>query len=507
MVRTNNASCHKDLMPLCTLQQGHSPSYYKDHPQDIRHRTVQSRRPAPQSTHLIKGDPDSATSPSKYLPDPPHPLPDVALTGQSSQSRLLKPKLKSTSGNLGSALSLIDYKNEEEFGDEDGIINLDDADLDAIIYRSNEMTDLPKHPGSSKSVNFRTLSTSSSEAETRPLKREQTPKLPVPKKKTKRKRRVSPPKSKPSQLSDVSTPKPKQNMSKKAASDEDKAVDSMEEFENLAKMDEKALRALKKKNVPEVSMIQIRNLIHKSESDIKVSDIKKAMRNARRFGNSYQDENDQKEETIPHGKRTLSPVTPKSPKKPQYLTRSPIKNKPKPSPSPQAQSVEIPPSQKPLFEPGNRLPLADRDNGQVPKPEDAKHKEEKSSHTRMVKAPPRSKISATFTAGPNKTTPEDSAKRLELIKAARKTKKLTPSSLPTNNQQIKTTNQKMALPLVTRSPEKKGAKKRGGHRGFPVIEADEEFYRDFRIIYVTVPIPADELPSEWLGDPLLNWHF
>ena len=43
------------------LQQGHSPSYYRDHPQDIRHRTVQSRRPPPPQTHLIKGDPDSAT--------------------------------------------------------------------------------------------------------------------------------------------------------------------------------------------------------------------------------------------------------------------------------------------------------------------------------------------------------------------------------------------------------------------------------------------------------------
>jgi len=40
--------------------------FYRDHPQDIRHRTVQSRKPPPMSTHLIKGDPDSATSPSKY---------------------------------------------------------------------------------------------------------------------------------------------------------------------------------------------------------------------------------------------------------------------------------------------------------------------------------------------------------------------------------------------------------------------------------------------------------
>ena len=40
--------------------------YYKDNPKHIRTRTVGSRKPAPSSTHLLKGDPDSATSPSKY---------------------------------------------------------------------------------------------------------------------------------------------------------------------------------------------------------------------------------------------------------------------------------------------------------------------------------------------------------------------------------------------------------------------------------------------------------
>ena len=41
--------------------------YYKDNPKHIRTRTVGSRKPAPSSTHLLKGDPDSATSPSKYF--------------------------------------------------------------------------------------------------------------------------------------------------------------------------------------------------------------------------------------------------------------------------------------------------------------------------------------------------------------------------------------------------------------------------------------------------------
>ena len=68
------------------MQQGHSPSYYRDHPQDIRHRTVQSRRPPPTSTALIKGDPDSATSPSKYESGGQQlPLPDVALVTLTSE--------------------------------------------------------------------------------------------------------------------------------------------------------------------------------------------------------------------------------------------------------------------------------------------------------------------------------------------------------------------------------------------------------------------------------------
>lgn len=56
-------TCHYDL------QQGHTPAYYRDHPQDIRHRTVQSRKPPPLQTKLMRADPDSATSPSKYSDD------------------------------------------------------------------------------------------------------------------------------------------------------------------------------------------------------------------------------------------------------------------------------------------------------------------------------------------------------------------------------------------------------------------------------------------------------
>lgn len=65
------------------LQQGHTPAYYRDHPQDIRHRTVQSRKPPPLPTKLIKADPDSATSPSKY---PQGQVPDNALSANHADS-------------------------------------------------------------------------------------------------------------------------------------------------------------------------------------------------------------------------------------------------------------------------------------------------------------------------------------------------------------------------------------------------------------------------------------
>ena len=67
--------------PFQRFQQGHSAAFYRDHPQDIRHRTIQSRKPPPLSTHLMKGDPDSATSPSKYKQrsTPVLPPPDVTL--------------------------------------------------------------------------------------------------------------------------------------------------------------------------------------------------------------------------------------------------------------------------------------------------------------------------------------------------------------------------------------------------------------------------------------------
>ena len=61
------------IFPYCALPLAYQrslwtpPAYYRDHPQDVRHRTVQSRKPPPMATRLIKADPDSATSPSKFV--------------------------------------------------------------------------------------------------------------------------------------------------------------------------------------------------------------------------------------------------------------------------------------------------------------------------------------------------------------------------------------------------------------------------------------------------------
>jgi hypothetical protein len=185
-------------------QQGHSPSYYRDHPQDIRHRTVQSRKPPPVATHLIKGDPDSATSPSKYSNntyDLRLQLPDVAkeaeegvgveqktnrMTNETelrrfSQVELLDTFEYSNPGNPGNhpgnrprnpgnrpgnpgTPTMLSPMPPPDFGDNDedlGIRDID-AELEAAIAeskRNNQPLPVMTEPG------FRTLSTSSSEAE------------------------------------------------------------------------------------------------------------------------------------------------------------------------------------------------------------------------------------------------------------------------------------------------------------------------------------------------------
>ena len=102
---------------LLIFQQGHSPYFYKDHPQDIRHRTIQSRRPPPIVTHLIKGDPDSATSPSKYAP--PVPVNPTSTSAedtqpQSSSRRSLHPSSKRRTLNIRTSKNIQSSSEDEE---------------------------------------------------------------------------------------------------------------------------------------------------------------------------------------------------------------------------------------------------------------------------------------------------------------------------------------------------------------------------------------------------------
>ena len=111
------------------FQQGHSAAFYRDHPQDIRHRTIQSRKPPPLSTHLMKGDPDSATSPSKYKQRPPTvlPPPDVTLTTPVTEIQRIR---------------VIDSLREEDFG---GLLLNLDAEVDSDKRRDirRKINDVP----------------------------------------------------------------------------------------------------------------------------------------------------------------------------------------------------------------------------------------------------------------------------------------------------------------------------------------------------------------------------
>ena len=93
-------------------------------------------------------------------------------------------------------------------------------------------------------------------------------------------------------------------------------------------------------------------------------------------------------------------------------------------------------------------------------------------------------------------TSVDSSKRLELIKAARNARPI-PIGLQNSNENVqdknttKSKNQKTGgrayLPLTTKKPKKK----------MPGEEdADQQFYRVFKLVYVDLPVPEDDLPCE-----------
>ena len=90
----------------------------------------------------------------------------------------------------------------------------------------------------------------------------------------------------------------------------------------------------------------------------------------------------------------------------------------------------------------------------------------------------------------------DGAKRLELIKAARKARK--DRKDPEGLQEEKKlpmesyTMTKMQLPIVIDN------KKRNRKAEKNYANADEDFYKDFKIIFVNLPMPKDDQPREYL---------
>ena len=90
---------------------------------------------------------------------------------------------------------------------------------------------------------------------------------------------------------------------------------------------------------------------------------------------------------------------------------------------------------------------------------------------------------------------DESAKRLELIKAARSNKRKVDISPRKDSRDVakksEKSEMKATLPLMIKYQE--GGKKK---KVMTYTDADEDFYRDFKIIWVALPVTADELPRE-----------
>ena len=245
------------------FQQGHSPSFYRDHPQDIRHRTVQSRRPPPISTHLIKGDPDSATSPSKYAP---------ATDNKNLRAQL--PDVAMVEGTGSPVPSPTDLKALEE-----------------AARDQEEYEQLPVVSPSKGKVNFRTLSTSSSDGEGQKILA-RPKKTPLPRRKA---RRRSPPK-KAADSESVDNGKKQVLKTQRLARQPILSKDAKTPLQPLSLQ-----KSDNQKNPPDtmaktaqdifddvseakVSHKDIQKFLHKSKMGMDVKDIRRAMMNAKVMG-------------------------------------------------------------------------------------------------------------------------------------------------------------------------------------------------------------------------------
>ena len=424
----------QSLFLVFLSQQGHSPSFYKDHPQDIRHRTVQSRRPPPVTTHLIKGDPDSATSPSKYDDDgaKPQNLPDVVKAGPKRGGVRKK-------------------KEEVDISDE---LELAIRDMD-----ESESSKLPSNYSSK--VNFRTLSSSSSDGEDQinnkanvKAAKKKYKKTPVPQRKTVvgKKKEVE---------------KPEANANNAAAN---------EEFEDLAALKGGISFPAGEIDTGSVSKHDIEKFLHKSKMQMDVKDIRRAMKNAQKIGEKDTVSKEPTRELLTRKKDTP-------------FGRKLIKSKPS-NTGLNSQGAES------LSDERQRIPPLKKTDSLKSQLNDFSERKQSKGDESL-----------------------EEQKRLDLIKASRGARK----TMAKFELEHKTTSggghegsdpkaAKATLALVTKannaaSPSSPTKKKFAGanHNNFKTgdyADADQEFYKDFRVIYVVLPVTNNDLPREYFLHPM-----
>ncbi len=618
------------------MQQGHSPSFYRDHPQDIRHRTVQSRRPPPTTTHLIKGDPDSATSPSKYRADErqekeeeeeereggnrqTRPYDDDSPRGNRDGNSPAHNGNTNKGGGAGgerSSSRLPDVVDVPPAGDqspepltrqqqkeddyEDEILDLD-KELEAAIEEAGRRRgDRGKggedfdHPDDG--VKFRTLSTSTSEDETSGAVKQKYKKTPLPKRKAKKKKVA--PEGKTKSRQELDSPQRKlyshlqsRSPPTKALPDVSKVEDTTEDYDKLVS-DRRSVppggATITTTNVvsptkfggpsgvsTSVTHKEIQKFLHKSKMQMDVGDVRRAFANARSLGEkglaasfrvtegmepaprqAQLRGRDREEKTNKASLKSEAEAKPAAADERRRRARGKSRS-PERMQRPVKVSSSVPnrlgqeveqqqeSSSSSLAKSLSSITTLSRPPraGKKPSPEVVKEKEEIKSQE-LKKSPTRPnrqsrlvprKVGASkakeeegdehppawhppLKNGPPKpvNSPEESAKRLELIKAARSSRrKIDPSSGASRGQEQRgddddesrpqppppterATGPKQAratLPLVIK-PEKDGAKKRKKD-AVVYADANEEFYRDFKIIYVALPVPKDELPREY----------
>lgn len=625
------------------MQQGHSPSYYRDHPQDIRHRTVQSRRPPPLTSHLVKGDPDSATSPSKYPDDADSPnnhknritrdnsapyvdnLINDVFSQESSIQKRTSPHAKRSLPDV----TLVDINRKTpncERGnsmESHGLISLAevkgaivdraalqepldiDEELEAAIEEAAE-TFKDDHSSVYKMfhgepLKFRTLSTSSSDADlSQKLKLKKTP---LPKRKQRRRRKDSSPilveessKSKyktiknekkymsttdnnkkpkhpvtlltsetgESQLSAKrrgisrdSTPKTSsQKMqaeqmleksskkSKNIAQNHDKVHTEIEDFKAVERLPTpfelgrvpKRQSTNSTSDTSKLTHTEIRNFLYKSKMQMDVTDIQRALHNAKSLAH-----NNEKLE-IKHKHRdapNLGPASIGPHKGVENGSNRQDKKKGNKNPAKHIETFDVSDkytakqiskiqSKRMLYKVEenerkqtnnchetirnkNRAGLEAIENDIKCKTDNSSKTQEKQINSTISKKLGNSTENlSTFVtnicrAGPPKMKQDsdESAKRLELIKAARSSKHKANLSKPEIDRQCNIANKtRVSLPIVLKPDGSKKAvnvKKKNKTASSAAIYADsnEEFYKEFRIIYVNLPIPRDELPREY----------